>query len=123
MRKFLIHLFIVFPFLVSSQSKDDIHFKSILVDTHNDILSSSVLDGLDISHRLTTGHSDLIRWKEGGLDVQFFSVWTGETARNKEGFYKDANQEIDSLDAIVKRNGDKMILAKHIRCDERNKAG
>jgi len=112
MRKFLIHLFIVFPFGVFPQSKDDIHFKSILVDTHNDILSSSVLDGLDISHRLTTGHSDLIRWKEGGLDVQFFSVWTGETARNKEGFYKDANQEIDSLDAIVKRNGDKMILAK-----------
>jgi membrane dipeptidase len=35
-----------------------------------------------------------------------------ETARNKEGFYKDANQEIDSLDAIVSRNSDKIILAK-----------
>lgn len=84
----------------------------MLVDTHNDILSSSVLDGYDISKRLTTGHSDLVRWKEGGLDVQFFSVFTGEEARNKEGFYKDANQEIDSLDAIVKRNSDKIILAK-----------
>jgi membrane dipeptidase len=112
MKRLLIYLFIAFPFLASTQTRDDIHFNSILVDTHNDILSSSVLDGLDIAHRLTTGHSDLVRWKEGGLDVQFFSVWTGERARNKEGFYKDANQEIDSLDAIVSRNNDKIILAK-----------
>ena len=113
MRKTLISLlFICFSLSLLSQAANDIHFRSVLVDTHNDILSSSVLDGLDISKRLTTGHSDLIRWKEGGLDVQFFSVWTGEIARNKEGFYKDANQEIDSLDSIVKRNSDKMILAK-----------
>ena len=113
MRKTLISLlFICFSLSLLSQAANDIHSKSVLVDTHNDILSSSVLDGLDISKRLTTGHSDLIRWKEGGLDVQFFSVWTGEIARNKEGFYKDANQEIDSLDSIVKRNSDKMILAK-----------
>lgn len=71
-----------------------------------------MLDGLDISKRLSTGHSDLVRWKEGGLDVQFFSVWTGETARNKEGFYKDASQEIDSLEAITNRNSNKMVLAK-----------
>jgi len=116
MRKTLISLlFICFSLSLLSQAANDIHFRSVLVDTHNDILSSSVLDGLDISKRLTTGHSDLIRWKEGGLDVQFFSVWTGEIARNKEGFYKDANQEIDSLDSIVKRNSDKMILAKTYR--------
>src|SRR4029079_3883640 len=113
MRKLLFCFIILFASLSGfSQSKNDIHFKSVLVDTHNDILSSSVLDGLDISQRLSTGHSDLVRWKEGGLDVQFFSVWTGETPRNKQGFYKDANQEIDSLDAIAKRNNDKMILAK-----------
>ena len=113
MRKLLFCFIILFVSLSGfSQNKNDIHFKSVLVDTHNDILSSSVLDGLDISQRLSTGHSDLVRWKEGGLDVQFFSVWTGETPRNKQGFYKDANQEIDSLDAIAKRNNDKMILAK-----------
>src|ERR1700752_2415862 len=109
-------LFLLFtaliPFLISGQPTNKLHYKSILVDTHNDVLSSSVLDGNDISHRLATGHSDLERWKEGGLDVQFFSVWTGETARNKEGFYKDANQEIDSLYAIVQRNNNRLILAK-----------
>src|ERR1700741_764788 len=93
-----------------AQSIAKLHKKAIVVDTHNDILSSSVLDGLDISKRLSTGHSDLVRWKEGGVDVQFFSVWTDKTPRNKEGFYKDANQEIDSLEVIALRNYDKMVL-------------
>jgi membrane dipeptidase len=98
--------------LLNAQSIKKLHYKAILVDTHNDVLSSSVLDdSLDISQRLTKGHSDLPRWKEGGVDVQFFSVYTGETPRNKEGFYKDANQEIDSLEMITLRNHTRMVLA------------
>lgn len=94
-----------------SQSVSKLHKKAIVVDTHNDILSSSVLGGLDISKRLTTGHSDLVRWKEGGLDVQFFSVWTDEKPRTPKGFFADAMQEIDSLEVIALRNYNKMVLA------------
>ena len=105
-------LILVFCSLVGhSQSVKKLHYKAILVDTHNDVLSSSVLEGKDISHRLATGQSDLDRWKEGGVDVQFFSVWTDKTPRNKEGFFKDANEEIDSLDAITLRNASRMMLA------------
>lgn len=111
---FLIIAFFV-PVFLAAQNAKKIHFRSILVDTHNDVLSSSVLDGKDISQRLNTGHSDLIRWKEGGLDVQFFSVWTGDRARNPEGFYKDANQEIDSLDFLILRNTDRMIPGRNYR--------
>jgi len=98
-----------------AQSFKKLHQKAIVVDTHNDVLSSWVLAGKDISKRLTTGHTDLVRWKEGGLDVQFFSVYTGPDARNKEGVYKDANEQIDSLERIVKRNSDRMVLAKNYR--------
>lgn len=107
-------LFILFFFAsnaIFSQDIKKLHRKLTLVDTHNDVLSSLVLEGKDISQKLDTGQSDLVRWKEGGVDVQFFSVFTGETARNKEGFYKDANQEIDSLDFITLRNEDRMLLA------------
>src|SRR3990170_6263836 len=96
---------------VNSQSYKKIHQRAVLIDTHNDVLSSAVLDGKDISYRITEGHSDLDRFKEGGLDVQFFSVFTGPDARNKEGAYKDANQEIDSLESVVKRNPDRMLIA------------
>lgn len=111
MRIILTFLFVISIQLVQAQSAKKLHYKAILIDTHNDVLSSSVLDGKDISHRLTTGQSDLDRWKEGGVDVQFFSVWTDRTPRNKEGFFKDANQEIDSLEIITLRNADRMTLA------------
>jgi membrane dipeptidase len=118
--------YILFLFSLSScvGSVSKLHRKAVLADTHNDVLSSQTLEGRDISHRLTTGHSDLDRWKEGGVDVQFFSVWTGEKARNKEarpddpfgqGFFKDANQEIDSLEILALRNYDRMKLATSFR--------
>lgn len=100
---------------VFSQSYQKIHQKAVVADTHNDVLSSTVLDGKDISHRLQEGHSDLVRFKEGGVDLQFFSVYTGPKPRNKEGAYKDANQEIDSLESITARNTDRMVLAKTYR--------
>lgn len=96
---------------VHAQAYKKFHYGSIVIDTHNDVLSSAVLDGKDISHRIPEGHSDLDRFKEGGVDIQFFSVFTGPDARNKEGVYKDANQEIDSLESIVSRNQDRMVLA------------
>src|SRR5437773_12005455 len=112
----LVSIFIFSCQLVFSQSTKNLHYKAVLVDTHNDVLTSSVLgDSLDISHRLSKGHSDLDRWKEGGLDVQFFSIWTDKTPRNKEGFFKDANQEIDSLEAITLRNYDRMVLATNYK--------
>lgn len=111
MKNCLFFAVLFFCFKANGQSTARLHKKAVVVDTHNDILSSSVLDGLDISKRLTTGHSDLVRWKEGGLDVQFFSVWTGEKPRTSKGFFADAMQEIDSLEIIALRNYDKMILA------------
>jgi membrane dipeptidase len=117
MKKLLLLLSFVLSltFIVSSQSSGKFHNKAILADTHNDILSSAMLDGIDISHRVKEGHSDLVRWKEGGLDVQFFSVWTGEKARNKEGFYKDAEAEIDSLAILVLKNPDRITLARNYK--------
>ena len=106
-------LFLLTVFTAYSQSVRKLHYKAVLVDTHNDVLSSGVLDGIDISNRVKEGHSDLVRWKEGGVDVQFFSVWTGEKARTKEGFFQDAIQEIDSLKSLVNRNSSRMILAKY----------
>src|SRR5688500_13147341 len=111
MRKILLLILITASFTGHSQSPRNLHFKSILVDTHNDVLSGPVLEGKDISQRLSTDHSDLVRWAEGGVDVQFFSVWTDKRPRNPEGFFKDANQQIDSLELIVLRNYSRMMLA------------
>ena len=104
-----------FAVIVQSQTGRKLHDRAILVDTHNDCLTSLTLKGKDIATRLETGHSDLYRWKKGGLDVQFFSIWTDKTARNKEGFYRDAVEEIDSLHHIILRNPDRMTFATNYR--------
>jgi membrane dipeptidase len=105
-------LFLFMVFIAASQSSRKLHDKAILIDTHNDILTAAVLDGIDISQRVQEGHSDLVRWKEGGLDVQFFSVWTGEKPRTNEGFFHDAIALIDSLEKLVNKNPGRMILAR-----------
>lgn len=113
----LLFLFMFLHSAVNAQSRKAriLHRKATVVDTHNDVLTGLTLKGKDISHRLTEGHSDLDRWKEGRLDVQFFSVWTGEKARNREGFYKDAVEQIDSLQVLTLRNYERMSLVTDYR--------
>jgi membrane dipeptidase len=108
----LLLLFLLLVNFSFSQSASKFHYKATLIDTHNDILSSAMLEGKDISHRIKEGHSDLDRWKEGGLDVQFFSVWTDKVPRTPDGFYSDAIHEINLLDTLVQKNPGRMLLAR-----------
>jgi membrane dipeptidase len=102
-------------FMAGAQSVNKLHEKAIVVDTHNDCLTELTLDGKDIASRLNAGHSDLYRWKKGGLDVQFFSVWTDKTPRRPAGFFHDALEEIDSLHRIILRNPDRMTFGETYR--------
>ncbi len=97
-------------FLSSCQSYKSLHQKAIVVDTHNDVLSSATMKGLNIENDLTgKTHSDIARFKKGGVDAQFFSIFCNDRF-GKDTAYKFANIEIDSLYAIVGRNPDKMMM-------------
>jgi membrane dipeptidase len=92
-----------------SQSYKKIHNKSILIDTHNDVMIA-ILTGLSIENDLTgKTHSDLERFKKGGVDIQIFSIWSDERYEKGKGF-DYANRQIDSLYAIVNRNRNRMML-------------
>lgn len=91
----------------ASQTYKNIHSKAILVDTHNDFLSQAMDYGVAFDQDLRgKTHSDLKRWKEGGMDVQFFSVFSDGEQPNPYDF---AMRQMDSLDAAVKRNPDKIV--------------
>lgn len=109
MLKFFLSLFFVaMTFLLQAQSYKKLHFKSIVVDTHNDILSKAVDEGLAIDTDLRgKTHSDVERFKKGGVDVQLFSVWCDGQKVNP---YNWANREMDSLVAILYRNPDKIVM-------------
>ncbi|MFZ4543591.1 MAG: dipeptidase [Saprospiraceae bacterium] len=99
---------LLFTDCLFSQSFQKIHRDALLIDTHNDILSKAVDEGMVFDRDLSgKTHSDLARWKKGGLDAQIFSVFCdGE----KENPFAYANQQIDTLDALIKRNPDKIVM-------------
>jgi membrane dipeptidase len=91
-------------------AQKNLHEKSIVVDTHNDVLSSATLKGLNIEEDLSgKTHSDLARFRRGGIDIQIFSIFCDERFGAGTAF-NHALREIDSLDAIAARNPDKMML-------------
>lgn len=100
---------------LAAQSYKKIHDKAIVVDTHNDILMKATDDdatnhgaSVFVFDKDLTGktHSDLARWKTGGLDVQLFSVFCDGKMVNP---YQYANRQMDTLDAVAARNPDKMV--------------
>lgn len=91
----------------NAQSYKKIHRNAILVDTHNDFLMKAVDTHMVMDADLTgKTHSDLARWKKGGLDVQLFSVYCDGDAKEPFAY---ANREMDSLDAVAARNPDKIV--------------
>ena len=103
-------------FLLGFQKAVDyktVHFGSIVVDTHNDVVQR-ILAGEDISGRTRHGHSDLPRFKEGGLGVEVFSIWV-PPEKTSPTFYIQANQQIDSIESFVKRNPSAVGFARTAR--------
>jgi membrane dipeptidase len=97
-----------------SQSYIRLHEKAILIDTHNDVLSSASMKGLDFTSDLKgKTYSDLDRLRKGGVDVQVFAIFCNETF-GKGTAFSYANREIDSLYAIVSRSRDKMMMVNDL---------
>jgi membrane dipeptidase len=87
-----------------------IHFKSVIVDTHNDAITACIEKKVSFDQDLTgINHSDLKRFKEGGLDYQLFSIWCDGEKVNP---YAWAMREMDTMDAVAARNPDKIVVAK-----------
>jgi membrane dipeptidase len=112
MKKLLLPLLLPLTLTVSAQNAKQIHQKAILVDTHNDALSNELITKTDLTKRQSTGNLDLPRAKEGGLDVQVFSIWCGGEYGKGRGF-RMANREIDSLYALIKRSKGKAVLVRN----------
>ncbi len=93
----------------AAQRAKKIHFKSILIDTHNDIPQKALDKGVSLDQSLKgKTHTDLQRMKEGGVDAQIFSIWCDGNQVNP---YAMANRQMDTVMAWTNRNPDKMVQA------------
>ncbi len=113
LRKTLLPILFLSPLLQMAQDYRAIHEKAIVADSHNDILTACMEKKVRMDQSLKgRTHSDLERFKQGGVDVQIFSVWCDG---NKKNPFAWANQEMDTLDAVIARNPDKIALVRNSR--------
>ena len=105
--KYLVPLFMALSIGTQAQS---IHFKSVLVDTHNDCITACIEKKVSLDQDLTgINHSDLKRFKQGGVDYQLFSVWCDGEKANP---YAWAMRSMDTMEAVAARNPDKIVIAR-----------
>lgn len=89
------------------------HFNSVVADAHNDVLQR-ILAGEDILKRTTKGHSDLPRFKDGGIDIQVFSIWVPPGNKSK-AYFSQANEQIDSIESVVRRSNGQVVLVRDFK--------
>lgn len=106
MKKILLVFSLFLSIGVFGQSRK-LHDKAIVVDTHGDIISDQIRSGIDVGKRQPGGNFDLVRAKEGGLDVQVFSIWC-----DASGGFEMANRQIDSLNSLANRHPDMIKLVR-----------
>ncbi len=76
-----------------------IHEKTITIDTHDDINVKNFTDSINYTQRLDT-QVDLPKMIEGGLDVAWLIVYTGQDSLNTEGYKKASENAMAKFDAI-----------------------
>ncbi len=81
------------------QKAKEIHKHVITLDTHNDINVKNFTDSINYSQRLET-QVNIPKMKEGGLDVTWLIVYTGQDSLNEKGYQKAYDNAMSKFNAI-----------------------
>ncbi len=87
-----------------------IHFSSLIFDTHIDVTPKLQTDW-KFDERHPTGHIDLPRMKEGGLNALFFSIFMSGTVTGPKAV-NDALQRIAAVHKLAEDMPDKVMLCR-----------
>jgi membrane dipeptidase len=93
---------------------EKIHEKTLTVDTHCDTPMDMARSDFDLGERHTDGCVDFPRMIEGGLDAEFFAVFTSQGPRNDSVFDKVYGYALDVLETIhknIEKNSDVAEIA------------
>jgi membrane dipeptidase len=86
-----------------SSKAHDLHFASLIIDTHDDTTQRLLDSNFDLGARHTDGNIDIPRMREGGLGAIFFSIWIPGSVTGSEAV-KRAMDQIDAVRQTVARN-------------------
>jgi membrane dipeptidase len=96
--------------------------KAIVFDGHCDTILEIINHKRTLGKRASTGHLDIPRMKEGGLDVQFFAVFI-EDIYKPDSSLKRTLQLIDCFFREIEKNQDDIsLVTNYNQIEEANKA-
>ncbi|MGC1106543.1 MAG: dipeptidase [Candidatus Acidiferrales bacterium] len=110
-------LFLAFPLMVSAQTVKisaharDLHFHSIVIDTHDDTTQRLMDPHFNLDARHTDGNIDIPRMKAGGLDGIFFSIYMPGTITGPIAVQKALDQ-IDAVREQARLHPNDIMLAR-----------
>jgi len=87
-----------------------LHFSSIVIDTHTDTTQRFIDGDFDLAPRNEKGSVDIPRMKEGGLDAVFFAVWMPSKVRGPIAVER-ALKQIEAVHAQVNRHSNDLVFA------------
>jgi membrane dipeptidase len=92
-----------------SPAARELHFQSIVVDTHDDTTQRLLDPKFDFGVRHTDGSVDIPRMREGGLSAIFFSVWIPGTVTGPTAVQRALDQ-IGAVRETVARHPNDLVL-------------
>jgi membrane dipeptidase len=105
-----------------SHRAHDLHFRSIVIDTHVDTTQRLFETGFDLAARHSNGAVDIPRLREGGINAVFFAAWLPGTMTGP-GAVAGALAQIDAIHREVGRCANDLVLARtaeDIQCAHRD---
>jgi membrane dipeptidase len=92
-----------------SPAARELHFQSIVVDTHDDTTQRLLDPKFDFGARHTDGSVDIPRMREGGLSAIFFSIWIPGTVTGPTAVQRALDQ-IGAVRETVARHPNDLVL-------------
>jgi len=90
---------------------EELHKETIVWDCHNDLAYRVLYEGLDIGKRLPGGHVDIMRLKEGGVDVQVVALFIQNYLYPDKSAWQ-AFKLLRAMKEAIEKNSDSVELAR-----------
>jgi len=96
---------------------ESVHDRALVIDLHNDVMEVILRTNYayQLADRHTTDHTDIPRYRDGGVDGQIFSIWISPTTYSSSTYFSTAMKFLDTLKAQANRNKNDMGLV--VRAD------
>jgi membrane dipeptidase len=88
-----------------------LHFSSIVLDTHDDTTQRFFSKGYDLGKHNPDGHVDIPRMREGGMNAIFFSIWIDGRTTGPPAVQKALDQ-IDAVHENVRKYSKDIVLSR-----------